>query len=725
MKTAIPLNCTRLPVPTITPFHACIHRVMILLCLCTLPITAQTRLMLNAGPATSTLAGSGKDARTTNGDSLRSGLGSPRAVAYDTQGNLFLVDSRNHQVSRLSPDGQLTIVAGTGQEGYAGDEGPATAALLNRPSSIVVQSDGTLLIADTGNHRIRSISSSGTIKTIAGTGVPGNSGDNGPATSATLRSPAALALDADGSLLIADTGNHRIRRVNSVGVITSVAGNGKEGDEGDGGLAVNATFLRPAALLLLPDKRILIADAAARRIRTLTPDGTISSFDTATLRRPQGMALDSAGSLLIADADLQQLLQVANGGYAVFAGTARQGAATNGSLNLPSSATVDNSGSVAIADTGNHQVQQITLPAMNFGTIPAGQQSASQALLLQNSGAETLQITSVALSSVFVIASAGTCGSFPITLATDASCSLQIAFSPSAQGAAKAVGIVQTSAGPPASLLLTGTGSAGANLASSTTTLTSDGAVSYAGAPVQLIATVAGTLLASPTGNLTFQDGNGSLATVALTSGKATLATSSLTVGQHVLRAVYSGDASYSASASATITHTVVAAPDFSISIPANSYSGSASGTVTIPISVLPLNGTLNHSATIAISGLPIGATATFLPATFTLAGDPVAITLIVKVPATLASIPAHNMEWIAAALLVAAIPIRRKHRNGLLIAFVLLSIQGCGGFRTTSTSTGGSNTTHRYNCTITATTTGVLNDTLTHSIPLELDLTQ
>jgi len=699
-------------------------RWLILLLLCGLPLSAQTRLVLNAGNTTTSLAGSGKNAPTKTGDALRSGLGSPRAVAYDTHGNLFLIDSRNDQVTRLTPDGQLTIVAGTGQEGYAGDGGPATSALLDRPSAIAVEADGTMLIADTGNHRIRSIDPGGIIHTIAGTGSAGNSGDGSPATSAQLRSPAGIALDADGTVLIADTGNHRIRRINSSGVMTAVTGSGKEGDTGDGGPATAATFLHPAALLLLPDKRILIADTGAHRLRVLMPSGQIAAFDTATLRRPQGMALDAAGSLLIADADMQQVLQIANGGYTVLAGNSNQGLATNGSLNSPSATAVDSSGGIAIADTGNHQVQHVALPVMDFGNIPAGKQSVAQALLLQNAGSAPLQITSVALTSAFTLAPGGTCGAFPIPLAAHATCSLQVTFSPSVQGPAKTVGLVQTTSGPPAALLLTGTGTAGTNLATSSTALTSNGAISYAGAPVQLTATVTGSLLTPPTGNLTLQDGSNNLATVALISGNTTIATTALTSGQHTLRAIYSGDASYASSTSAAITQTVIAAPDFSVSTPAASYSGNASGTITIPVSVLPLNGTLNHTASIAISGLPTGATATFLPSTFNLAGDPVAITLIIKVPTTLASSPKNQGQWITAVLLLAVIPFKRKRAPVLLLVMALLSLQGCGGFRTTSVSTG-SSTTHRYTCSLTVTTTGILNDTLTHSIPLELDLTQ
>ncbi|SDF09794.1 NHL repeat-containing protein [Terriglobus roseus] len=687
-------------------------------------IPSQTRLVLNSGNTITTLSGNGSDGRTAAGNATTTRMGTPRTVVYDATGNLFVADSRNNIVTSITPAGQLTVVAGTGREGYDGDSGAATKALLNRPTSIALKSDGTLFIADTGNHCIRSVSPDGTITTIAGNGKPGDSADGSPAKIAQLRNPSGLALDSDGTLLIADTGNHRIRRIAANGNIVAVAGTGKEGDSGDGGSATNATFRRPASLLVLNNGAILIADTDARRIRMLSPDGTISAYGNTTFRSPQGMTLDASGNIVVADAQLQQVLQTSTTANNNLAGNGKQGTLATGALNSPSSVATNANGDIAISDRRNHQVQRLALPSLDFGSIPIGQTSATQTLLLQNAADTPLLITSVTLSPAFSIASNGNCSTPPFTLAAKAQCSLQLAFTPQANGSAQTIGLVQSSSAPPSMLRLTGIGVPGTNLATSRIALVSDGSISYSGAPIKLTATVAGSLLTPPTGNVIFQDGSNNIATVQLTAGAAILSTASLTAGTHTLRAIYSGDSAYATSTSTSITQTVVAAPDFSLTTSATSYSGGANNSVSIPITLLPLNGTLNHTTTLTISGLPSGATATFTPSTFTLAGDPIAVSLMIKLPATLARNPSIPTGIFSALLLLGIFPPKRKRLPAFLLILGTLSLQGCGGFRTTSITNPADNT-HRYNCTITATTTGVVGDTLTHSVPVELDLTQ
>jgi hypothetical protein len=686
--------------------------------------SSQTRLILNSGNSASTLGGNGSDGTTTAGDALTTRLGSPRTVLYDAAGNLFVVDSRNNMVTRITPAGQLNLIAGTGREGYDGDGGAATKALLNRPMSIAIRSDGTLFIADTGNHCIRGVSPDGTITTVAGSGKPGDAGDGSDAKAARLRNPSGLAVDIDGTLLIADTGNHRIRRLTTNGTIVAVAGTGKEGDSGDGGPSASATFRRPAALLVLKDGRVLVADTDARRIRILLSDGTIAPYSSTSFRSPEGMTLDASGSVVIADAQLQQVVQTAAAGSGVLTGNGKQGYLAGGSLNSPSSVASDASGGIAISDRGNHQVQHLALPTLDFGSIPIGRTSAAQTLLLQNAADTPLQITSIALSSTFSITSNGNCGNLPFELAAQAQCSLQLAFSPQTNGNAQTIGLIQSAAGPPSMLRLTGVGVPGTNLATSRISLVSDGSISYSGAPIKLTATVVGSLLIPPTGNVVFQDGANNIATVPLAAGTATLSTAALTAGPHTLQAIYSGDSAYATSTSASISQTVVAAPDFSLTTSASSYSSNANGSVTVPITLLPLNGTLNHPTTLTISGLPNGATATFTPSTFTLGGDPVAVSLLIKIPATLAHQQSTPTVLLTALLLFGIFPLRRKRLPFFLLVLCTFSLQGCGGFRTTS-NTSPTDNTHRYNCTITATTTGVVGDTLTHSVPVELDLTQ
>ena len=144
----------------------------------------------------------------------------------------------------MDTSGTITTIAGSGPRGFSGDGGPATAARLNSPADVAVDGSGNLYIADTGNDRIRKVDTSGTITTIAGSGASGFSGDGGPATAARLNSPADVAVDGSGNLYIADTGNDRIRKVDTSGTITTIAGSGASGFSGDGGPATAARLNR-------------------------------------------------------------------------------------------------------------------------------------------------------------------------------------------------------------------------------------------------------------------------------------------------------------------------------------------------------------------------------------------------------------------------------------------------------------------------------------------------
>jgi hypothetical protein len=192
----------------------------------------------------------------------------PVGVAVDSSGNIFIADW-NGLVRKISPAGSITILAGGGvaSGGLVGDGGQATSANLSYPSGVAVDSAGNVDVAHTSHNRIRKVSTSGTIVTVAGPGsTNGTLGDGGPATSATLSIPASIALDPSGNLYIADTGHHRIRKVSPDGTITTVAGNGSaSGALGDGGAATSATLSLPAGIALDAQGNLFIADSGHAR----------------------------------------------------------------------------------------------------------------------------------------------------------------------------------------------------------------------------------------------------------------------------------------------------------------------------------------------------------------------------------------------------------------------------------------------------------------------------
>lgn len=227
---------------------------------------------INPNGTASAFAGTGSAGFGPDGvQAVQSALRDPRGVALarDVSGALYIADTGNHRICRVSKDGIITTVAGTGQPGYSGDGGPALQARLNSPSSVAVTGDGTLLIADTGNHAVRRVRPDGTIETIAGTGTPGFSGDGGPAVQARLREPLSVATAVDGTIFIADTGNHRIRKIGTDGVISTLAGTGVQGLYGDGGPASSAALDTPTDVSVGRDGTLYIADTGNRVIRAV------------------------------------------------------------------------------------------------------------------------------------------------------------------------------------------------------------------------------------------------------------------------------------------------------------------------------------------------------------------------------------------------------------------------------------------------------------------------
>lgn len=201
----------------------------------------------------------------------------PAGLAVDGQDNLYIADPVNHRVLKAAPDGRLTTFAGTGKRGFSGDGGPALKAEVAGPTDVAVDAAGNVYVADFGNERVRMIDPSGKITTVAGCGQAGDSGDGGRAPDARLRSPSGLALDNSENLYIADSNNHRVRKVTPAGIISTYAGTGQRGLSGDGGPAVAARLNRPYALAFDRAGNLFIVDQDNLRIRMVDKSGIIST----------------------------------------------------------------------------------------------------------------------------------------------------------------------------------------------------------------------------------------------------------------------------------------------------------------------------------------------------------------------------------------------------------------------------------------------------------------
>lgn len=222
-------------------------------------------------------------------------LNSPHGVCLDRAGNLYVVDTYNHRVLLVRSTAVTTTAAGNGSPGAAGDGEPAPLAQLNQPTACAVDSFGNLYIADTYNHRIRKVDTTGAIGTVAGIGVAGSGGDEGPATAASLNAPRGVAADDNGNIYISDTGNNCIRLVTPDGVIHTIGGTGAEGFAGDGGPALSAWMNTPGGILLDGAGDLYFADTDNNRIRRLVPTGVVATAPVVTLPTP--LSVVNAASL--------------------------------------------------------------------------------------------------------------------------------------------------------------------------------------------------------------------------------------------------------------------------------------------------------------------------------------------------------------------------------------------------------------------------------------------
>jgi len=364
-----------------------------------------------------TVAGTGTGAYGGDTGATSAQLNLPYDVAFDSAGNLYIADAFNRRIRKVDTSGTISTVVGTGTYGFSGDSGAATLATLGDPYGIAFDGTGNLYISDNGTQRIRKVDAvSGIISKVAGDGTTAYGGDNGLANVAQLNYPNGVAFDSAGNLYIADFVNHRIRKVAAVGgvittasIITTVAGTGTAGFSGDSGAATSAKLNYPADVAFDSTGNLYIADKTNHRIRKVDTSGTIttvagtgtSGFNgdgitatSAQLKNPGGIAFDSTGNLYIAEYLGHRVRKVAaisgtitaSSTITTVAGTGTGGfnsdggAPTSAQLNNPNGIAFDSTGNLYIADVGNHRIRKVsfndppTATAVSLsGTVGTGQ----------------------------------------------------------------------------------------------------------------------------------------------------------------------------------------------------------------------------------------------------------------------------------------------------------------------------------------------------------------
>jgi len=602
-----------------------------------------------------------------NGPATQAQLDTPTGLAVDTAGNLYIADSNNNRIREVS-GGTITTIAGTGAPGYSGDGAAATAATLDSPAALAIDSSGNLYIADSNNECIRKISG-GLITTVAGSGLQGFGGDNGPATQAQLDTPAGIALDAAGNLYIGDTNNQRVRMVAAgTGIITTIAGTGTAGFNSDGA-ALSAQLANPGGLALNAAGTLYIADANNNRIRTLSGgqivtvagvgvqgySGDTGSATSAILNTPEAVVAGSNG-VLFSDTGNNVVRLIDNGNVNTVGGNTPAGSE---SLQIAGAlSTVYGTGSLTANFSNNGQTAtgQVTFydgeganPAMigqvalaanaaviNTGALAAGTHYivASYAGDAKNSaitsGVFVYVITPAPLTAVangvsllYGQAIPALSGTLTGVLAQDAG-NVTANYSTTATATSApavypiSVALTGSAASDYTVTLGAGSGSVTIAPAPSTTTLTASSGSPVLGTSLTLTATVASTTTGTPTGAVNFYNGTTLLNSgpVVVNNGVATLALTSLPVGSQSITATYSGSADFISSTSNPVIELVLS-PDFTIAASApSSQSVLPLQSVNYSLSVTPVNPTFVYPVTFTASGLPPGVTASFNPST-------------------------------------------------------------------------------------------------------------
>ncbi len=343
-----------------------VNAIALLLGLGLLPAAATAQVV-------TTLAGSGA-VGSADGTGAAASFNWPFGVAVDGSGNVYVADADNNRIRIVSAAGLVSTLAGSGVVGSADGLGPV--ASFRNPSGVTVDGAGNVYVADTCNHKIRKISPGGLVTTFAGSGVAGSS--DGTGTAASFANPVGLATGGSGNLYVADASNNRIRMISPAGIVTTLAGSGDPGSAD--GAAAASSFFRPYGVAVDATGVVYVADNLNHRIRKISPVGIVTTLAgsgesgsadgtaaAATFSYPLGVAADAAGSVYVADFQNNRIRKIASGGaVSTLAGSgalgSKDGTGAAASFRCPGGVALDAAGNVYVGDSGNNRIRKITPP---------------------------------------------------------------------------------------------------------------------------------------------------------------------------------------------------------------------------------------------------------------------------------------------------------------------------------------------------------------------------
>jgi sugar lactone lactonase YvrE len=687
----------------------------------------------------------------------------PMAVGFDSVGNLYIAETANHIIRKLDTVGQITIVAGTGAQGFSGDAGPAVAATLDSPQGLAIDANNNLYIADTHNQRIRKLNlATGNILTIAGT-TPGFSGDGGLAISAQLLQPTAIALDSKGNVYLADSGNHRIRRIEaSTGIITTIAGAGTQGFSGDNASADQASIDSPAGLAVDLANNIYIADTHNQRIRRIDAStgmittiagtgimgfsGDVIAATSATLALPRGLTVDASGNLYLADSANHRIRRidtstgiistVVGNGVQSFSGDGAP--AISASLDTPGSAVFSPGALLTVADTGNQRIRQLTAaPATNTNIQTVAGFSVAQPTTLTLAAPSTLvygtgQLTATLSSAISTSGNVtffdgnGSIGNVALTMNTATLAINTLAagshiFSASYPGD-------QTHLSAQSSPVMI-------NITRAPTIITLTNSTKSSDSSIILTAHVVSTTIGSPTGSVSLLDSANTLFTAQLsTAGDAVFNVTAPTQGLHSFTALFNGSTNFAASTSSpqliTVPPGTSTNPDFTLAPAGLTTQTISSGdSATFNFSV-QFQGAISSPVTLAATGLPNFATVSFSPPILPPGSATSSFAMTITTPnATALEVSSKaSIKWALLLSPFVLLAFRRRSTPAKLLTAALVSVtlccaSGCGDrVNTTNASLAPPKS---YLITITGTATTVSGGILQHAAMVTLLLQQ